>query len=469
MKKTKFLIVTIMLLVSAFVVHSEEKKTTPTQLKSRFETLELFNKVLHTIETQYYREVNTDKLIQGALKGMMDTLDPHSAFLDKDVFEKMQEDTKGEFGGLGIEVTQRDGVIVIITPIEDTPAFLAGLLPGDKIVEINHENVVGITLEKAIDLMKGEAKGKVNLGIVREGSEATKYFTIKREIIKTKAVKSELLNDEIIYLRLTQFQQRSGAEIEAALKKYGKELAGKKLSPKGVILDLRFNPGGLLEEAVNVASIFLKDGIVVSTEGRNKNEKEFRYVKKDLYKELKLPLAVLINGASASASEIVAGAIQDAKRGLIMGNRSFGKGSVQTVSKIDDEKGLKITIAQYMTPSGKKIQAIGIKPDVVLEEIDSLWLNRQYKSVNFTREKDLRNHLTATVETAEERVVREEMEKEERLTRAESLEEDKRKKRELEEKDSLFKKYEPASDYQVVQAINYLKSFELFQNIKISN
>ena len=195
-----------------------EKKVDDAQIKSRFETLELFNKVLHTIETQYYREVDTDKLIQGALKGMMDTLDPHSAFLDKNVFEKMQEDTKGEFGGLGIEVTQRDGVIVIITPIEDSPAFNAGLLPGDKIIEINHENVVGISLEKAIDMMKGDKKSKVNLGIVREGSDVTKYFTIKREIIKTKAIKTQLLGDNIIYLRLSQFQQRAGQEVEDAIK-----------------------------------------------------------------------------------------------------------------------------------------------------------------------------------------------------------------------------------------------------------
>ncbi|OFZ38364.1 MAG: hypothetical protein A2504_10385 [Bdellovibrionales bacterium RIFOXYD12_FULL_39_22] len=469
---SRMLLVRGLLFVACFsysISMAVEKKVDDAQIKSRFETLELFNKVLHTIETQYYREVDTDKLIQGALKGMMDTLDPHSAFLDKNVFEKMQEDTKGEFGGLGIEVTQRDGVIVIITPIEDSPAFNAGLLPGDKIIEINHENVVGISLEKAIDMMKGDKKSKVNLGIVREGSDVTKYFTIKREIIKTKAIKTQLLGDNIIYLRLSQFQQRAGQEVEDAIKKHYAELGKSKKTPRGVVLDLRFNPGGLLEEAVNVASIFLKDGIVVSTEGRNKNEKEFRYVKKDLYKELKLPLAVLINGASASASEIVAGAIQDAKRGLIMGTRSFGKGSVQQVSKIDDEKGLKLTIAQYMTPNGKKIQAIGIRPDVELGEIDSSWLNKHYKNTNFLREKDLRNHLTATKETAEEKVVREEMEKEERIARAESLEESKRKKSEQdsEEKDQIFKKYEPAEDYQVVQAVNYLQSFDLFLEIKL--
>ena len=458
--RLKLIFILVFIFTSLIGATNEKSKT-----KSRFEKLELFNKVLHLVETQYYREVDTEKIIQGALKGIMDTLDPHSTFLDKEVFERMQEDTKGEFGGLGIEVTQKDGVIIIITPIDDTPAFKAGLKPGDKIVEINHESVVGIPLNKAIEIMKGEPGTKVNVGIIRSGVEGIKVFIIKREIIKTKSVKSEIISDDVILIRLTQFQQRSGDDVADALKKYKKIIIKKGKTPKGIIVDLRYNPGGLLEEAVNVASIFLKDGIVVSTEGRNKNEKEFRYVKKNIYKELKLPLAILINGASASASEIVAGAIQDLKRGIVMGSRSFGKGSVQTVSKIDDEKGLKLTIAQYMTPSGKKIQAIGIKPDIFLEDIDSSWLSKHYKDVNFTREKDLRNHLTATIETEEEKKHREEIEKEDRIRIAENIKRAKSLK--ANEKDKDLKKYNTREDYQVVQAVNYLKSFDLYQTIKV--
>lgn len=440
--------------------------------KSRFEKLELFNKVLYLVESQYYRDVDTEKLIQGALNGMMDTLDPHSAFLAKDVFDKMQEDTQGEFGGLGIEVTQKDGVIVIITPIDDTPAFKAGLMPGDKIVEINHDSTLGITLEEAVDKMRGKPKTKIHLGIQREGVEGIKYFELVREVIKIKPVKSEVVDDNFIFIRLTQFQKRSASSIVSDIKRLKKKIERKKKKVKGVILDLRSNPGGLLDEAVDVSSIFLKDGIVVSTEGRDPKNKDIRFVKKTGHKELKLPMVVLINGASASASEIVAGALQDHKRAIVMGSQSFGKGSVQTVAKIDKERGVKLTIAQYMTPKGKKIQAIGITPDIVLDEVDAAWAEKNILETNFIRERDLRNHLTATIETKEEKKIREKAEKEERIKRIERI----RRKREREKEGSdkkvkksperILKKYNPKEDFQVSQAVNYLKSFSIFKKMK---
>lgn len=441
--------------------------------KSRFEKLELFNKVLYLIETQYYKEVDTEKLIQGAIRGMMDTLDPHSAFLDKDVFEKMQEDTQGEFGGIGVEVTQKDGIIIIITPIEDSPAYRAGIHPGDKIVEINHESIIGFTLDKAIEKMKGGTKSKLILGISRDGVEGIKQFELQREIIKTKPVKSYLVDKNVGLLRLTQFQKdladHMAKEIESL-----KSQASKNGGLNSIILDLRYNPGGLLEEAVNVASVFLEGGIVVSTEGRNSKEKEIRYVKKTGYKELKLPVGVLINGATASASEIVAGALQDAGRAVIMGTRSFGKGSVQTVSKIDNDTGVKLTIAQYMTPKGRKIQAIGIVPDVELPEYNGD-IEDFAEETEFTREIDLRNHLTATEETADEKKLREEKENAERLQRIKRFQEDSavsnndeendKKKRKKNKNQDIFLKYDPVNDFQVQQAIKFIKGIGIVKKL----
>lgn len=432
--------------------------------KSRFEKLELFNKVLFLVESQYYRDVDTEKLIQGAIRGMMNTLDPHSAFLDEDVFSKMQEDTKGEFGGLGIEVTQKDGVLIIITPIEDTPAYRAGLKAGDRIVEINNESTVGITLEEAVERMRGELNQKIHMGIAREGEDKIKHFSIKREIIKIRSVKSSLIEKKYSHIRLVQFQKNSGADIRKAILKHRKK--NKNLA--GIVLDLRANPGGLLEEAVNVSSIFLKDGIVVSTEGRDPKQKEIRYVKKTGHKELDIPVVVLINGASASASEIVAGALQDSKRAIIMGTQSFGKGSVQTVAKIDKVQGVKLTIAQYMTPSGRKIQAVGIKPDIEVTDFEGKWVDDNKVESRFIREKDLRNHLTATIETADEKKRRLKEEKEERKMRKKRLADLKKKKANAKKgkgKDDMFKKYNPKEDYQVMQAVKYLKGFKLFKTM----
>jgi carboxyl-terminal processing protease len=426
--------------------------------KSRFEELELFNKVLYLIDSQYYRKVDTNKLIEGAIKGMMDTLDPHSAYLNKEYFKKMQNDTDGEFGGLGIEVTQKDGVLYVVTPIDDTPAYKAGIQPKDKIVEINHESILGYTLDESVDKMKGKEGSTIHLGIVREGEKGIKHFNIKREIIKIKPVKAQLVRDNYAFIRLTQFQRKAASSIESSLKKLKKQ-AKKNGGLKGIVLDLRSNPGGLLDQAVDVSSLFLKEGIVVSTEHRDPNNKEIRYVKKSGYKDLDTPIVVLVNGASASASEIVAGALQDHKRALIMGSQTFGKGSVQTVAQIDDENGVKLTIAQYMTPKNRKIQAIGISPDIQLSELDASTIRDTTTEDKYLREKDLRNHLTATIETAEEKAIRLKEEKEARRIRAQRIKEQQAKNK---KKDDVFKKYNANEDYQVLQAVNYLKSFKVF-------
>ena len=434
--------------------------------KSRYEKLELFNKVLYLIESQYYRDVDTNKLIEGAINGMMSTLDPHSAYLDKEVYKKMQEETSGEFGGLGIEVSQKDGVLIIITPIEDSPADKAGIKAQDRIVEINNESIVGLSLQQSIEKLRGKTKTKIILGIQREGVDGVVPYELTREIVQIKPVKFELIQKEYGYVRLSQFQKKSAIYVSDAITKMKKQLGKEPL--KGIILDLRSNPGGLLDEAVDLSSIFLKEGIVVSTEGKDPKHKEIRYVKKTGHKELDVPVIVLINGSSASASEIVAGALQDYKRGIIMGTQSFGKGSVQSVAKIDDESGIKLTIAQYMTPKNRKIQAIGITPDILVDEAEIAWLEENKKEVTFIREKDLKNHLTATIETEDERKLREEVEKTERLERIENLKLSRDKKKKIKEGDKsqeFSKRVSPSEDYQVNQAINYFKSLSIIKKL----
>lgn len=459
----------LILSFQAFGQLKEPKTSAPkiTENRSRFEQLELFNKVLHLVETQYYRPVSTEKLIEGALKGMMDTLDPHSAFLNKDFFEKMQNDTQGEFGGLGLEVTQREGVIYIITPIDDTPAFRAGILPKDKLVEINHEPIVGLPLEQAIEKMRGKLGEKMHLGIAREGVEGLKHFNLTREIIKVKPVKAELVSGQYAYIRLTQFQKRSAESMEESLKEL-KVKAGKN-GISGIIMDLRSNPGGLLDQAVDVSSLFLKEGIVVSTESRDPQNKDIRYVKKSGFKDLTTPMVILINGASASASEIVAGALQDYKRAVIMGSQSFGKGSVQTVAQLDKTTGVKLTIAQYMTPKNRKIQAVGIAPDVTVEEVDQDAFEKDLKEDRYIREKDLRNHLTATIETADEKKQREVREREERAIRIKEMDKRRTKKKATaaaSAEDDVFKPFKASEDYQVLQAVRYLQGFNVFKETK---
>ena len=419
---------------------------------SRYERLELFSRVMHIVESQYYRKVNINKLIDGALKGMLNTLDPHTSFLSENIFSKIQEDTSGEYKGLGIEVTKQNNSIIIVTPIEGSPAFKAGIKARDRIIEINHESTVGITLEESIEKMKGKTGEHINLGILRKGSKKIKYFDIARKIVKIKSVKSYIANNYIL-IKLRQFQKNSTEYISRAIKKHRKEL---KKNLKGIILDLRSNPGGLLEEAVDVASLFLKEGIVVSTEGRNPKNKEIRYVKKTGYKELEVKMGVLINESSASASEIVAGALQDYKRALIFGIRSFGKGSVQSVIQISKNQGVKLTMAQYMTPKGRKIQAIGIKPDIKIVELEGKYLKNNFSKNDYFREEDLRNHLTSTLETSEEKQQRIQKKKDNRRKKILAS-----KKISQEKQKDIFSKYNPMEDYQVQEVIRFLDAFSL--------
>lgn len=401
--------------------------------KQRYKSLELFSKVLFTIENQYYQVINHEKLVEGAISGMVATLDPHSSYLNKSLMKKVKDDTEGNFGGLGIEVYRKENSVFIVNVMDGSPAQSVKILPGDKIVEINKKSTIGSTFEQVIELLQGKVGEEITLGILREEEKEMIRFKMKRRVIKIKPVQATLLSDHIAYIRLIQFQDNAGSEVEKNLKQLK---STNKI--KGIILDLRNNPGGLLDEAVNVSSLFLSGGTVVSTEARDPSHKDIRYVKKSVYKDTKTPMIVLINGSSASASEIVAGAMQDHGRALIVGGNSFGKGSVQSVAQVNNEVGLKLTIAQYLTPKLRKIQAIGIKPDIALRDIDLEWLENEKKTRNYLRESDLKNHLSAASE-------------------------DKNIKKKPEyEKSTLEEKLE--NDYQVQQSVKILDSINFFNH-----
>lgn len=346
--------------------------------------LRTFAEVLDRIKSAYVEPVSDKTLLENAIKGMLSNLDPHSAYLDPEAFRELQESTSGEFGGLGIEVGMEDGFVKVVSPIDDTPASKAGIQPGDLIVKIDGQPTKGLSMLEAVDKMRGEAGSKILLTLVREGG---KPFDVEltRAVIKVRSVKSQLLDDGYGYLRITQFQVNSGEEVGKALNKLRKD-NGKKL--RGLVLDLRNNPGGVLQAAVEVTDHFLKKGLIVYTEGRIANS-ELRFSADPADASEGVPLVALINGGSASASEIVAGALQDHKRGVLMGTDSFGKGSVQTVLPLNNDSALKLTTALYYTPNGRSIQAQGIVPDI---EVARAKLTREQDDANI-KEADLLGHL----------------------------------------------------------------------------
>lgn len=338
---------------------AEAKKAPKAEKTDTYEMLNLFGEVMERAKNSYVEEVDDKKLIESAINGMLVSLDPHSSYLDAQSFKYMNEQTKGKFGGLGIEVTMEQGVVKIVSPIDDTPASKAGLKPGDYIVNIDGENVMGMTLNDAVDKMRGKVGTKVKLNI-RRLNEKPFDVTLKREEIKIQSVKNDIKADDVAYIRITSFSEDVDANVEKAVKKAQKELKGKL---KGIVLDVRNNPGGLLDQAVGVSDLFLNQGEIVSTRSRNE-EDTVRYSAKSGDITDGLPIVVLINDGSASASEIVAGALQDHKRAVILGEKSFGKGSVQTVVPLGKYGAMRLTTARYYTPSGRSIQAKGIEPDV---------------------------------------------------------------------------------------------------------
>ena len=415
--------IAVIIFLASFSAHSTSKN------KETYEYLDLFGQIFDKVRSEYVEEVTDQELIEKAIDGMLTGLDPHSGYMNEEVWEEMQMDTQGKFGGLGIEITMEEGFVKVISPIEDSPAFEAGILAGDFIIQIDDTPVFGLTLNEAVELMRGKKGEPITITISREGTEPFEVKII-RDIIKIQSVKHEVF-DNIGYLRITSFTEQTEDGLIKSINKIQNE--NKKI--KGFVLDLRSNPGGLLTQAVKVTDIFLKRGEIVSTRGRDtKDIRRYRAKNKDLTNGK--PIVVLINGGSASASEIVAGALQDHRRAIIVGTQSFGKGSVQTIipfqrSKDGNVSGIRLTTARYYTPSGESIQGKGINPDIIVEQ-------GEFESYEFERysESDLKDSLDK---------------------------EDDENTNNTEDADLSEKEERLAKDYQLKRALDLLKGLSIFE------
>ena len=353
------------------------------------EDIRSLSEVFGKIKQNYVEDVEDKVLLENAIRGLLSGLDPHSAYLDKKAFTDLREGTSGEFGGLGIVVGMEEGYVKVISPIDETPAERAGVKSGDLIIRLDDKNVKGMSLEDAVKIMRGKPKTDILLTIVREGADKPLKITITRDIIKVQSVRSKTLDKGFGYIRISAFQERTGSDLRKAISKLKR--ANNKKDLKGLVLDLRNNPGGLLSAAVEVSDAFLENGVVVSIKGRDESNTMTHSAKgMDLMNEA--PIIVLINGGSASASEIVAGALQDHKRAIIMGTQSFGKASVQTVVPLGNGSALKLTTARYYTPAGTSIQAKGITPDILLDDVKVS--KKDDNGFKQTKEKDLARHLS---------------------------------------------------------------------------
>jgi len=362
------------------------------ELVDAYEQLKAFTDVLGLVQRNYVEEVDAKQLIEGAIKGMLQSLDPHSGYLGAEMYRELQVETKGEFGGLGIEITVRDGLLTVVAPIEGSPAYEAGVQPGDQIIKIEEEFTKDLTLIDAVKKMRGLRGTPITISVHREGTSGLIPITIVRDIIKVQSVRSRMLDEGFGYVRLSQFQDGSASEFVEAIEGLERSLPDRTL--KGLVVDLRNNPGGLLTQAIRVADIFLDKGVVVYTEGRLSSQMQ-KFYAQDNGDEPSYPIVVLINGGSASASEIVAGALQDHERALILGEQTFGKGSVQTILPMEAGSALRLTTALYFTKSGRSIQAEGIKPDITVSsrrfprDTEEL-LEEDEENFGPTKESDLR-------------------------------------------------------------------------------
>ncbi len=355
-----------------------------------YQELRLFSQVLDLVERNYVKEVEPKKLIYGAIDGMLRALDPHSSFLKPEDYKELQIETKGSFSGIGIEISLKDGILTVVSPIEGTPAYRAGLQANDKIIKIDGKSTKNMSLTQAVKLLRGPKGTKVTISIYREGWQQLKDFTIVRDVIPLKSVRWRLLEPGYGYVRISSFQNHTARDLAKALNELEKD------GPlKGLVLDLRNNPGGLLDQAVKVADEFIDDGLIVYTDGRRRDQ-VMRFKARPNTHPHPYPMVVLVNGGSASASEIVAGALQDHRRAIIMGTQTFGKGSVQTIIPVDENAAVRLTTALYYTPSGRSIQAKGITPDIVVPFVPKESKDDKKNGVDpfhFVKEKDLEGHL----------------------------------------------------------------------------
>lgn len=403
--------------------------------ESTYEYIKTFSEALSIVQKNYVEEPDSKKLIEGAIEGMLKTLDPHSSYMNQDMYKEMQIDTQGEFQGIGITIGIRDSILTVIAPIDDTPAHRAGILAGDKIIKVDGKSTKDMSLMEAVKLMRGPKGTKVKITIAREGEPEPVEYTITRDVIPLVSVKVKDIDDDVGYIRITQFQKKTSREFADALIKIRKK---KQDHFKGLVLDLRNNPGGLLISAIEVANMFVEKGAIVTTKGRLSNQ-NYSYNAQMKGTEPDYPMVVLVNGGSASASEIVAGALQDHKRAITIGTTTFGKGSVQTIYRLGDGSGMRVTTAKYYTPSGRSIQATGIEPDIIVN-------NKGGKAVGHLREKDLSGHLdNDQIKEKPEDGKDSEKDSEPVIDR---IPED------------------PKEDSQLMRAIDLLKGFDLFNNLK---
>ncbi|SCZ65065.1 S41 family peptidase [Thiohalomonas denitrificans] len=410
---------------SSVLADRPESKTLP------LEELRTFSEIFGKIKGDYVEEVTDEQLLEYAIRGMLSGLDPHSAYMNEEEFHELQVGTSGEFGGLGIEVGMEDGFVKVVSPIDDTPAQQAGVKAGDLVIRLDEAPVKEMDLSEAVKIMRGKPGTDITLTIVRDGVDKPLKLTITRDIIKVKSVKSRTLEDGYGYLRITNFQNHTTEHVERAVSELKKANGG---SLRGLVLDLRNNPGGVLGAAVGVADAFLEKGLVVYTDGRASDSKlSFNATPEDVVK--RAPIVVLINSGSASASEIVAGALQDHKRAVIMGTPSFGKGSVQTIFPMSNSTAVKLTTARYYTPSGRSIQAEGIEPDITLDALTFTKVDDEFVPL---KEADLNHHLSnGSQEEAQPEVIEDEK---------------------LEEGESLA-----SQDYALHEALTLLKGLNILQ------
>lgn len=391
----RLLVIVILGIFSTQALYAEESVEEPKP--ETYNKLKVFSEILSLIESNYVEPVGSDTMIDGAIKGMVKALDPHTSYLPPESYKEMQVETTGKFGGLGIEISIRDGVLTVVSPIEETPAFKVGIKPGDKIIKIEDESTLDMTLQDAVSRLRGETGSPVNITIFRESFKAPKEFTIVRDVIKVRSVIKKLYKKDIGYIKIRSFSKNTSADLDKALSDLEKEGISK------LILDLRNNPGGLLNQAVEVTDRFLnRENLIVYTKGRSE-EQNMRFTSHDKVAGVSYPLIIMVNGGSASASEIVAGALQDLNRAVILGTPTFGKGSVQTIIPLSDGSALRLTTARYYTPSGRVIQENGIEPDIIIERTAADELEKEEEKEEeskektrlrrFLREKDLKKHL----------------------------------------------------------------------------
>ncbi len=432
------LVVILVGLAAVFVWERLSIQKVSAEDKTVYEQLQIFSDVLDIVQENYVEEADSKELVEGAINGMLKTLDPHSSYLNPDAYKELQVETKGSFGGIGIEITIRDGFLTVVSPLEGTPAYDLGIEAGDQILRVDGESTKEMTLMEAVKKMRGPKGTKVVLTIMREGFAKPKDFVVTRATIAIKSVRAKTLEPGYGYLRLSQFQSTTAKDLRQALTKLEKE----NQPLKGLILDMRNNPGGLLDQAVKVSDEFLDEGLIVYTGGRLKSQ-DMRFEAHTNTRPHRYPIVVLVNEGSASAAEIVAGALQDHKRAVVVGVETFGKGSVQTVMPLRNGAALRLTTSLYYTPSGRSIQAKGIEPDIVVERELPRKRDDDRGRLRVIREEDLKNHMDGEGETEAE-------------TKPEPTQESE-SKQQLE------------SDNQLARALEVLKSWEILSQMKYAH